>query len=107
MNGVIGASRVPSAVALATPPTMPSTVFDGESRGAILRRPASFPQMYWKHVARLDDDDEVQQQERVAAFVARNFKKEQRRRVRDADDADARIPAAISLGRGAPRVPQS
>jgi hypothetical protein len=33
---------------LSTPPTNPSTVFDGESRGVILRRPSSLPQTYCK-----------------------------------------------------------
>jgi hypothetical protein len=42
-NGVIGASRAPSAVADPMPPTKPSTVFDGDSRGAISRLPRICP----------------------------------------------------------------
>ncbi|MNT58681.1 hypothetical protein D3C72_1961340 [compost metagenome] len=45
-NGVIHHSAAPSAVALATPPTKPSTVLDGDSSGAILRLPHSLPHTY-------------------------------------------------------------
>ncbi len=46
VNGVIHHSAAPSALALSTPPTNPSTVFDGESFGAIRCLPSSLPQMY-------------------------------------------------------------
>ena len=45
-NGVIHQSAAPIAVALKTPPTKPSTVLEGDSSGAILRRPRSLPQTY-------------------------------------------------------------
>ena len=46
LNGVIHQRPAPIAVALATPPMSPSRVFDGETSGAILCLPKSFPQMY-------------------------------------------------------------
>src|SRR5690606_17295004 len=46
VNGVIHHSAAPRAEADATPPTNPSTVFDGDSLGAIRRRPQSLPQTY-------------------------------------------------------------
>src|SRR6476646_1676618 len=42
-NGVIHQSPVPSATAVATPPTKPSHVLLGEMAGAILRLPSSLP----------------------------------------------------------------
>src|SRR6266481_138065 len=45
-NGVIHQSAAPSKVALAIPPTRPSTVFDGDRLGAIWRWPSSLPQTY-------------------------------------------------------------
>src|SRR5690349_13794101 len=46
-NGVTHHRLAPSSVALATPPANPSSVFDGDTCGAILIRPASFPHTYW------------------------------------------------------------
>src|SRR4029453_542856 len=46
VNGVIHDSPTPIKVALRAPPAKPSTVFDGDSFGAILVRPNSFPQTY-------------------------------------------------------------
>src|ERR1035438_2816072 len=45
-KGVIHHRAVPNAVADTTPPKKPSTVFDGDTFGAILCRPASLPQTY-------------------------------------------------------------
>ena len=42
-NRFVGAT---SAVALATPPTSPSTVFDGDTSGASLVLPKSLPHTY-------------------------------------------------------------
>jgi hypothetical protein len=39
-------SEAPSALAQRMPPANPPTVFDGDSTGAIVCRPNSFPQMY-------------------------------------------------------------
>src|SRR5207237_7117170 len=45
-NGVIQESAAPSMVALVTPPTSPSQVFEGDTAGATLCRPQSLPQTY-------------------------------------------------------------
>jgi len=45
-NGVNHYNAAPSAVALNTPPTNPSTVFDGDSSWAILCRPQSLLKTY-------------------------------------------------------------
>src|SRR5579871_1421987 len=45
-NGVIHHNPVPSAVADNMPPTKPSSVFDGETWGAILCLPVNFPHTY-------------------------------------------------------------
>ena len=42
-QGVIHHNAAPNAVALATPPTRPSRVLDGDSRGAICVFPISLP----------------------------------------------------------------
>ncbi|MNN00107.1 hypothetical protein D3C81_1126900 [compost metagenome] len=46
LNGVIQNRLAPTRVARAMPPAKPSTVFDGDSCGAILRLPSSLPQTY-------------------------------------------------------------
>ena len=46
VKGVIGASSAASAVAEVMPPTVPDTVFEGESAGMIFGPPISLPQMY-------------------------------------------------------------
>ncbi|HEX4810350.1 MAG TPA: hypothetical protein VH325_15545 [Bryobacteraceae bacterium] len=46
LKGVIHHRLAPNAVAHVTPPTSPSTVLDGETAGAILCRPKSFPHTY-------------------------------------------------------------
>ena len=48
VNGVAHHRPAPMAVAVATPPTKPSTVLLGLTAGAILWRPRSLPQTYWK-----------------------------------------------------------
>ncbi|MNC31415.1 hypothetical protein D3C75_797340 [compost metagenome] len=46
LNGVIQNRLAPTRVASATPPAKPSTVFDGDSSGAIGRLPNSLPHTY-------------------------------------------------------------
>ena len=46
VNGVIQNSVAPISVASATPPSNPSSVLDGDSRGATLRLPNSLPHTY-------------------------------------------------------------
>ena len=46
LNGVIQANKPAKMLALMTPPTKPSMVFDGERLGAILCLPHNFPQIY-------------------------------------------------------------
>ncbi|MCY1458797.1 hypothetical protein D9M71_762120 [compost metagenome] len=46
LNGVIQHKVAPIRVASATPPTRPSTVFEGDSLGATLCLPNSLPQTY-------------------------------------------------------------
>jgi hypothetical protein len=79
-----GAERTGAAM----PPTVPSTVFDGDSCGAIGWRPASLSPEVLQHIADLRRRGAGRPAARVFRGIAADLQRQQRRNVRDAKHAD-------------------